>query len=320
MTVVAGSRDGTLMRWLFVNAVWSAWLSIPLLLGGCRSETPLPPDSSEDRPTIRFLLTFDDGPSIRQPLNPTLQILGQLATNDLQPGIKAIFFVQTGHPRGGGTPQGHEMMRRIAAEGHLLGLHSTSPRGHIDHTQVPVSELNRSLKEAIELLRSISGENPMFVRPPFGAYTVATRTVYAEQGLHMLMADIRARDGVIYGYNGSMSRRIHIRHELARLLRDVELGRRLEDPVDVVLNFHDVNPYTARHMTEYLHILVEEARRVGFRIPLRPFLDRRETITDTAICHAIPAPPGAWVQAGVKDPPLASPMAGNRTPVMNGVP
>ena len=44
---------------------------------------------------IRFLLTFDDGPSIQADDNPTLSILEQLAVNDVQPGIKAVFFVQT---------------------------------------------------------------------------------------------------------------------------------------------------------------------------------------------------------------------------------
>jgi len=52
---------------------------------------------------IRFLLTFDDGPSIQADDNPTLSILEQLAVNDVQPAIKAVFFVQTRNANGGGT-------------------------------------------------------------------------------------------------------------------------------------------------------------------------------------------------------------------------
>ena len=280
------------MRLWFMRALRMVLWAVPVLLTGCRSTVPVrAPTSNDVAPTVRFLLTFDDGPSIRQPVNPTLQILDQLATNDVQSGIKAIFFVQTRHPRGGGTPQGREIMRRIHEQGHLLGIHSTSPRGHVDHTRVPAAELVWELREAKTLLLQISGRDPLFVRPPFGAYTLQTRATYSELGLHMLMSDIRARDGVIYGYNGSMSRRIHIRHGLEDLYRRAVQRDPPEDSVDVVMNFHDVNPYTARHMTEYLHILVDEARRVGFRIPERPFLDRVDTMTDVALCACIPSPP-----------------------------
>jgi peptidoglycan/xylan/chitin deacetylase (PgdA/CDA1 family) len=258
-----------------------------VLLASCRSVTPSPPC---DPPSIRFLLTFDDGPSIKQSLNPTLQILDQLATNDIQPGIKAIFFVQTGHPRGGGTPPGRDVMRRIHAEGHILGLHSTSPRGHIDHTQVSTNELVRSLLGAKTVLREITGSDPFFIRPPFGACNLTTRRIYKDLGLHMLMADIRARDGVIYGYNGSLRRRSYIREGLTALYQQAETRAFPDEPVDVVLNFHDVNPYTARHMTEYLHILVEEAQRVGFLVPALPFFDRRDLMADAALCRCVADP------------------------------
>ena len=256
------------------------------LLASCRSVPPSPPG---EPPSIRFLLTFDDGPSIKEP-NPTLQILDQLATNDIQPGIKALFFVQTGHPRGGGTPRGREVMRRIHAEGHILGLHSTSPRGHIDHTQVSTNELVRSLLDAKALLREITGTETFFIRPPFGACNLTTRRIYKELGLHMLMADIRARDGVIYGYNGSFRRRSHIREGLTALYRQAGTRASPDEPMDVVLNFHDVNPYTARHMTEYLHILVEEAQRVGFLVPARPFFGRQNLMADAALCQCVTDP------------------------------
>ena len=50
------------------------------------------------QPPIRFLLTFDDGPSASSFWNPTITILDSLATNPVQPNLKAVFFVQTGAP------------------------------------------------------------------------------------------------------------------------------------------------------------------------------------------------------------------------------
>jgi hypothetical protein len=64
----------------------------------CRSIPPAAPPAA-DAPQILFLLMFDDGPSIREPYNPTLAILDQLAANPVQPEIKALFFVQTGLTR-----------------------------------------------------------------------------------------------------------------------------------------------------------------------------------------------------------------------------
>ena len=268
-----------------------AFLLAPLLLASCRS---LPPavslTATGEAPSIRFLLTFDDGPSIRQPYNPTLAIVDQLASNDVQPGIKGLFFVQTGHPRGGGTPAGRAIMRRLGEHGQVLGLHSVSPRGHIDHTQVTPAALVRELRESKELLRGLTGVPTLFVRPPFGAYNPGTQAIYADADLHMLMSDIRARDGVIYGYNGSLSRRVHIRHALADLRARVDTSRYADEPVPVVVAFHDVNPYTARHMTEYLHILVEEAARAGFAVPARPFTATRAEVMDIAISRSVPNP------------------------------
>ncbi len=49
---------------------------------------------------VRFLLTFDDGPSASGWWNPTATVLDSLKSNPLQPNIKAVFFAQTRAPRG----------------------------------------------------------------------------------------------------------------------------------------------------------------------------------------------------------------------------
>ena len=271
----------------------TVWILLAGSLSSCRSlpdRSTLPAGMAP--PVIRFLLTFDDGPSIKKPYNPTLAIMHQLATNDVQPNIKAMFFVQTGHPRGGGTPEGREVMRALAAEGHLLGIHSVSHRGHVDHRKVPPAELVASLLEAKTILRQITGSDTIFVRPPFGAKNQTTQMIYEELGLHMLLADIRARDGLIYGYKSSMFRRVHIRNSLIEIWRSTCKAGKTVEPLSVILNFHDVNPYTARHMTEYLHIMVDEARRVGFTVPDKPFFDGPQTVAEIALSRCITLPHG----------------------------
>jgi peptidoglycan/xylan/chitin deacetylase (PgdA/CDA1 family) len=278
------------------------------LVSSCRSiPAPSARPAGIPPPVIRFILSFDDGPSITKPYNPTLAIMNQLATNDVQPGAKALFFVQTGHPRGGGTPEGREVMRTLAAEGHLLGIHSVSPRGHVDHRKVPPEELEARLKSAQTLLRDITGSDPVFVRPPFGAKNAITQTLYQKLGLHMLMADIRARDGLIYGYKASLFRRVHIRNALIEIWHNAWQSPQPATPLTVILNFHDVNPYTARHMTEYLHILVDEARRVGFTIPDKPFFEGPQALKEAGLCRCIPLQTSSVTSVAIAHSPLDPP-------------
>ena len=105
-----------------------------LVLCGCAGPSleqlrALPPNAYP----ARFLLSFDDGPSTREPYNPTRAILDALAHSPVQPGIKAVFFLQTRDPHAGGSAEGRALMRREHAEGHVLGVHSGSPRGHSSH-------------------------------------------------------------------------------------------------------------------------------------------------------------------------------------------
>lgn len=266
-----------------------AWLG---LLAGVCSCASLPPPAGGDAPPppkIRFLITYDDGPSA-QVDNSTLSILSQLATNDVQSGICAIFFTQPVHPRGGALPRGREVMRQMSAQGHIVGIHSVSPRGHVAHPTIPTNELATLLINAKRIIRDTCGEEPVFVRPPYGTHNWATRAVYRNLGLQMLLGDMSARDGVIYGFNGSPTRRIHIRHCLREIREDLTGYPVGAEPYPIVMSFHDVNPYTARHMTEYLHILTEEAARVGLVLPDKPFYGTRREAEEAARFRCLPPP------------------------------
>lgn len=263
---------------------------------GCRTIEPtLPPPA--DAPQIHFLLTYDDGPCISEKFNPTLAILDQLETNDIQPGIKALFFVQTEHPRGGGPPLGRDIMHRIHSQGHVLGIHSVSAKGHISHISQPSDELITELNQAKTVLRNITGSDPLFVRPPFGACDLRTRTIYDQLNLKMLMSNVRAKDGVIYFYNWSLRRRSNIFKALQALQKISAPGGK----AIAVINFHDTNPYTARHMTEYLHILVEEAQHAGFAVPEAPFCASQHDVERAAIAQQVPPPARTFPQHNSAD-------------------
>jgi peptidoglycan/xylan/chitin deacetylase (PgdA/CDA1 family) len=268
------------------------------LLSGCqsllRTEQPAPAPLPVN---IRFLLTFDDGPSILAPQNPTLSILAQLADNDIQPGIKAIFFVQTRNANGGGTEIGKAIMRRAYSAGHVLGLHSASPRGHVGHIRMSSDELNQSLQDGIADIRGITGHDPEFVRPPFWAFTPRTQSLYAANHLNMLLSDVKANDGVIHVFKFSLRRRSHMHSELSAVHAAIERGelKPVGCCVPVVVTFHDVNTFTARHFHEYLHILMEEAARVGLQPASIPFYDARLDVESVALLRTQPVSVAARV-------------------------
>jgi len=255
-----------------------------LLTVGCTTKPATQPVATA--PQIRFLLTFDDGPSIRKGYNPTLAILDQLANNDIQPGIKGLFFVQTEHLKGGGTPRGRGLLLATHQQGHVLGVHSVSAKGHITHTSQPNEELVPEIRQSMEVLKRITGEETRFIRPPFETRNLRTRSVYDQLGLTLLLSNISAHDGIIYGFTGSPRRRSNIYKSL-KVLREAAVP---ENTTYAVVLFHDTNSYTARHMTEYLHILTEEAQRAGFAVPENPFCASREQIALVAEAYQVPPP------------------------------
>ncbi|GAB7129166.1 polysaccharide deacetylase family protein [Silvimonas sp. JCM 19000] len=226
---------------------------------------------------VRFILTFDDGPSLWRSA-PTARILQQLQDNPVVPQIKAVFFVQTAHPDHGGSVAGQALERQSCAQGHVLGVHSGSPRGHIPHTLMAPEELLQSLQQGIRDIEAQCGTQAGVVRPPDWEFNDSTLATYRQAGLAMLQTDVSANDGKIYGWNISLRRRSHMHDSLAVVLQAWQAGKLPEvaGVTPVIVAFHDVNPYTATHMTEYLQILVEEAKNVGLPLDATPFY------TDTA--------------------------------------
>jgi peptidoglycan/xylan/chitin deacetylase (PgdA/CDA1 family) len=260
-----------------------------LMLSGCSSNPQIPAPSliKSSIPPIRFLLTFDDGPSGATYKNSTEQILDVLAKNEIQPDIKAVFFVQI-HAAFNGSKKKHSLLVREHAEGHLLAFHTTTPR-HANHRFLKPEDLEFSLQRGIEDLTKVSGSAPQLVRPPFWNYDERTLESYHRHGLKMLLTDLSANDGKIYGVNWSWHKRSNLLAQLRRVKADWADGNipTVNGHMPVVVTLHDLNRYTARTIEVYLRILLQVAHELDMPVAAKPFYDNRTQLEKAALARTV---------------------------------
>jgi Predicted xylanase/chitin deacetylase len=108
---------------------------------------------SEDKREVA--LTFDDAPD--DVFTP--RVLDVLKRE----GVKATFFVV------GNRVEAHpDVMRRIVAEGHVVGNHSYS---HANLPKLSDERFREEIRKTDRLIRQYTGYTPSFVRPPYGSIT-----------------------------------------------------------------------------------------------------------------------------------------------------
>ncbi len=123
-------------------------------------------------------LTFDDGPDPRS--TPAfLDTLDGL-------GWRATFFMLgsmvTEHP---------ELAAEVARRGHEVAVHGSHHGNHLWHTRAWVA---RDVLGARDLLADVTGTNPRWLRPPYGAFSGATVTAARRAGLRPMLWATWGRD------------------------------------------------------------------------------------------------------------------------------
>ena len=286
-------------------AAATALFALALSLSGCIGApialTPTTQERLQAQAPVRFLLTFDDGPSASGYNNPSRSVLADLANNPVLPGIKAVFFLQTEAYRSGGSSRGRKTMEREFAAGHILAFH-TATTFHTNHRWLNDAELERTLTVGAAAIASITGTPPVLVRPPFWNYDKRTFAAYQRHGMQVLLTDLSANDGKIWGFNGSPRRRANLYRQLSVVRERIALGElpTVEGVIPVVVTFHDINRYTARHMQEYLQILMDSARINGLTTAAEPFYTDTIQLQQAALGRAVKVVsepvhlPGVW--------------------------
>ncbi|WP_407083177.1 delta-lactam-biosynthetic de-N-acetylase [Paenibacillus aurantius] len=185
-------------------------------------------------------LTFDNG----YENGYTVNILDVLK----EKGVPAAFFI-TGHY----VKDQPELVKRMTAEGHLIGNHSWS---HPDMTQVPDGKMKEELDKVKTAVAELTGQKEMaFVRPPRGIFSDRVLAVSKASGYTNVFWSVAYKDWDTKVQHGSQFAYDQVMAQL--------------HPGAVIL-LHSVSKDNA----EALGRIIDEARKQGYEFKS---LDRLET-------------------------------------------
>lgn len=125
-------------------------------------------------------LTFDEG----YENGYTPKILDILKANN----VKAAFFV-TGHY----VKTQPELVKRMAAEGHIVGNHTMN---HPSLPDISDEEIKKELQPVEELFTKLTGKKMKYLRPPKGEYSERTLAVTRQLGYYNIFWSLALVDWV----------------------------------------------------------------------------------------------------------------------------
>lgn len=111
----------------------------------------VPNDEGTEKKVV--LLTFDDGPKNKEWINGIIDVLDKHKA-------KAIFFVN-----GYRIKENPELLKLIHDRGQPIGNHSWD---HISLKSQPLPKVKKQIEDVQNIVKELTGETPVFFRPPFG--------------------------------------------------------------------------------------------------------------------------------------------------------
>lgn len=124
------------------------------------------------------LLTFDDTPYG----DTTYQILDLLD----QYNAKAIFFVN-----GNLAEKRVEVLKDIVARGQIIGNHAWS---HDNLTKMDSATAKEEITSVSDLIEKVTGERPVYFRPPYGMHSEASLQIVKEEGMQTMNWSVGSED------------------------------------------------------------------------------------------------------------------------------
>lgn len=188
-----------------------------------------------------IFFTFDDGP---HPVY-TSQILDILEEKN----VKATFFFL-----GKKAQKFPEIIRLVKEKGHAIGSHGYS---HRPIWLLPPSIIKDEFEKTDNIIYSILGEYPKYIRPPWGGFNLSMVRFLNDRKKRFVLWSLDSRD---------WQRNIGVGNIIERVLGKVEPG-------DIIL-FHDGRwEDISKKTVEALPVIIEKLRMRGYEILPLPECD-----------------------------------------------
>ncbi|MDR1768313.1 MAG: polysaccharide deacetylase family protein, partial [Propionibacteriaceae bacterium] len=122
-------------------------------------------------------LAIDDGPSIY-----TAEALDTFKKKD----VPVTFFVL-----GSRITAEKKLLKRMIAEGHVIGNHSWN---HPQFWHMTSAQIKSQLTRTTKLIKKFSGTTPTLVRPPYGQSNAGIRKVFKSLGMSQVLWSVDPED------------------------------------------------------------------------------------------------------------------------------
>lgn len=205
-------------------------------------------------------LTFDDGPSPEH----TEKILDVLKEKN----VKATFFMI-----GEYVERYPEIAKRVAEEGHVIGIHCY--RHDYQVLYESVDSYLEDFEKAYDVVKEVTGTEPVFFRFPGGSVNAYNKEITGE------IVEVMSEKGFIYyDWNASLEDAVRKAEpkELIAYARETTLGRK-----KVVMLAHDTVENTALCLSDLIDQFPEykmDVLRPGIKPIQFPMPERESTETD----------------------------------------
>ncbi|NOU62765.1 polysaccharide deacetylase family protein [Paenibacillus sp. LMG 31461] len=200
-------------------------------------------------------LTFDDGPDPAF----TPQLLDILKLH----GIQATFFIL-----GAKAEKYPEIIRRMHAEGHLIGIHNYR---HWTNAVLTPKKVRKQLQDTVNVIDAILGIKPIYYRPPWGIINIFD--FLRMKQFRLVLWSLMVGDWRCSGGTDRIKKKLFARLQNNDIIVLHDSGQTL-----------GANPYAPMYMLEALKEFVEECRKQGI-----PFMriDQRMQLDDQTTIHPI---------------------------------
>lgn len=78
-------------------------------------------------------------------------------------GRESLFFLV-----GENIPGNEELVRQMAKDGHLIGVHCMA---HVDLARQPIEKSVEEIRETADWIEAVTGKRPEYIRPPYGSWS-----------------------------------------------------------------------------------------------------------------------------------------------------